>query len=109
MRLRPADDHADASGLPHLRRSVRLDTLVRLRWLAVIGQTGAVLVVHYGLDFTLPLGPCLAVIALSAVLNILVRLRFRMAHRIHPAPAAWLLAFDIAQLGALLLMTGGLE
>jgi two-component system sensor histidine kinase RegB len=26
-------------------RSVRLDTLVRLRWLAVIGQTTAVLVV----------------------------------------------------------------
>jgi len=27
-------------------RSVRLDTLVRLRWLAVIGQTTAVLVVY---------------------------------------------------------------
>ena len=28
-------------------RSVRLDTLVRLRWLAVIGQTTAVLVVYF--------------------------------------------------------------
>ena len=35
----------------HPRRSVRLDTLVRLRWLAVIGQTIALLVVEYGLDF----------------------------------------------------------
>jgi two-component system sensor histidine kinase RegB len=28
-------------------RSVRLDTLVRLRWLAVAGQTAAVVVVAY--------------------------------------------------------------
>ncbi len=50
----------------HPRRNVRLDTLVRLRWLAVIGQSTAVLVVYYGLDFPLPLIPCLAVIFLSA-------------------------------------------
>jgi two-component system, sensor histidine kinase RegB len=103
------DNRADKRDLPPLRRNVRLDTLVRLRWLAVIGQTGAVLAVHYGLDFTLPLGPCLAVIALSAIINILVRVRFRMEHRIDPAQAAWLLAFDTAQLGALLFLTGGLE
>ncbi len=48
----------------HPRRNVRLDTLVRLRWLAVIGQTTAVLVVYYGLDFELPIYACLAVIAL---------------------------------------------
>ncbi len=33
---------------------VRLGTLVRLRWMAVAGQTAAVLVVHFGLDFPLP-------------------------------------------------------
>ncbi|MGA7432308.1 MAG: sensor histidine kinase, partial [Xanthobacteraceae bacterium] len=32
-------------------RNVRLDTLVRLRWLAVLGQFAAVLVVHFGLEF----------------------------------------------------------
>jgi two-component system sensor histidine kinase RegB len=47
-------------------RSVRLDTLVRLRWLAVIGQTTAVLVVYFGLDYELPIWACLAVIALAA-------------------------------------------
>ena len=60
----------------HPRRHVRLDTLVRLRWLAVIGQTTAVLVVHFGLEFDLPLWACLAVIALSAWLNVALRLRF---------------------------------
>jgi len=91
------------------RRSVRLHTLVRLRWLAVIGQTAAVLVVHYGLDFRLPLGACLSVIALSAWLNVAQRLRFRMTRRVEPDQAAWLLAFDIAQLAALLFLTGGLQ
>src|SRR5207253_11270112 len=79
----------DARDLP-LRRNVRLDTLVRIRWLAVLGQTGAVIVVHYGLDFTLPLAPCFAVIALSAALNVAVRLRFRTTPRLDAETAAWL-------------------
>jgi two-component system sensor histidine kinase RegB len=93
----------------HPRRNVRLDTLVRLRWLAVIGQTTAVVGVYYGLDFTLPIYACLAVIALSAWLNIALRLRFHSTQRLEPDRAAWLLAFDTAELAVLLFLTGGLE
>src|SRR5262245_30215841 len=92
-----------------LGRKVRLDTLVRLRWLAVIGQTTAVLVVYIGLDFELPIWACLAVIALAAWLNVALRVRFRMTQRIEPERAAWLLAFDIAEISILLFLTGGLE
>src|SRR6202162_609948 len=91
------------------RRNVRLDTLVRLRWLAVIGQPPAVLVVYLGLDFELPIWACLAVIALAAWLNVALRLRFSMTQRVEPDRAAWLLAFDIAELAILLFLTGGLE
>ncbi len=93
----------------HPGRNVRLDTLVRLRWLAVIGQTTAVLVVYAGLDFILPIWACLAVIALSAWLNIALRLRFHLTQRLEPDRAAWLLAFDIGQLAVLLFLTGGLQ
>ena len=93
----------------HPRRNVRLDTLVRLRWLAIIGQTTAVLVVEYGLSFDFPVYACLAVIALSAWLNIALRLRFHLTQRLEPDRAAWLLAFDIAELAVLLFMTGGLQ
>ena len=93
----------------HPRRNVRLDTLVRLRWLAVIGQTTAVLVVYFGLEFELPLWACLAVIALSAWLNVALRLRFHMTQRLEPDRAAWLLAFDVAELAVLLYLTGGLQ
>jgi two-component system, sensor histidine kinase RegB len=93
----------------HAGREVRLNTLVRLRWLAVIGQTTAVLVVYLGLDFELPIWACLAVIALAAWLNVALRLRARRTQRLEPHRAAWLLAFDIAQLAILLFLTGGLE
>ena len=98
-------------GLPrnHPRRNVRLDTLVRLRWLAIIGQTTAVLGIYFGLGFALPLWSCLAVIALSAWLNVALRLRFHMTQRLDPDRAAWLLAFDIGELAVLLYLTGGLQ
>jgi two-component system, sensor histidine kinase RegB len=101
-------DTADHLHLPQ-RRNVRLDTLLRLRWLAIIGQTTAVLVVYYGLEFPLPIWACLAVIALSAWLNIALRVRFSVTQRLEPERAAWLLAFDIAELAVLLFLTGGLQ
>src|SRR5882757_2849328 len=97
-------EHAGRPG-----RNVRLDTLVRLRWLAVIGQTTAVLVVYFGLDFELPIWACLAVITLAAWLNVALRVRFRVTQRIEPDRAAWLFAFDIAEIAILLFLTGGLQ
>lgn len=90
-------------------RNVRLDTLVRLRWFTVIGQTVAVLVVYFGLEFPLPIRGCLAVIALSTWLNIVLRWRFHATQRLEPDRAAWLLAFDIGELAVLLFLTGGLQ
>ena len=93
----------------HPRRNVRLDTLVKLRWLAVIGQSTAVLVVYFGLEFPMPVWACLGVIALSAWLNVALRLRFHHTQRLEPDRAAWLLAFDIAELAVLIYLTGGLQ
>ena len=87
----------------------RLDTLLRLRWLAIIGQTIAVLVVYYAIEFPLPVWPASRVIALSAWLNVALRVRFSLTQRLEPERAAWLLAFDIAELAVLLFLTGGLE
>lgn len=97
------------SALLRSNRHLRLDTLVRLRWLAVAGQSAAVAGVHFGLGFTLPFGWCFLVIAVSAWLNIALRIRFPLSHRLKDRPATALLAFDIVQLAALLYMTGGLQ
>jgi two-component system, sensor histidine kinase RegB len=45
---------------------LRLNTLVKLRWLAIVGQSAAVIVVAIWLEFPLPVGLCVAVIAASA-------------------------------------------
>ena len=44
----------------------RLRTFITLRWLAVAGQTAAVLFVAFVLGFEVPLALCLAIIAASA-------------------------------------------
>ena len=89
--------------------SLRLDTLVRLRWLAVGGQVVAVLFVRYLLGFPLPLLFCLVLIALSALLNVALRARYPATLRLPEWPAFALLAYDVLQLGALLYVTGGLD
>src|SRR5438874_2232366 len=83
----------------HPGRNVRLETLVRLRWFTVIGQTTAVLVVYTGLDFELPIWACLAVIALAAWLNVALRaLGFIGVH-------AWQLTEEARQLADALAAT----
>ncbi len=93
----------------HYAGLLSLRTLVRLRWLAVLGQSLAVLGVYFILNFPLPLGACLAVIALSAWLNIFLTLRWRSSLRLLPKQAGFLLGYDIIQLAILLYLTGGLE
>ncbi|HSM20542.1 MAG TPA: ActS/PrrB/RegB family redox-sensitive histidine kinase, partial [Hyphomicrobiales bacterium] len=91
------------------RRRLRLQTLVRLRWIAVIGQTAAVVIVYYGFGFPLPLSPCLVLIGLSVLLNLFLWFRFPARVRLDPDHAALLLGYDIVQLVGLLYLTGGLE
>jgi two-component system sensor histidine kinase RegB len=98
-----------ASATDFASRSLRLETLVRLRWLAVVGQTAAVLFVQFGLGFPLPIGLCFALIAISALLNIGLGLRFPASRRLGTWPAFALLAYDAVQLAGLLYLTGGLE
>jgi len=90
-------------------RRLRVDTLVTLRWLALFGQAIALFVTYFGLGFSLPLGPCLLVIAASAGLNFGLRLRFGRIERLEDVPAALMLAYDILQLTVLLYLTGGIE
>ncbi len=101
-------DHLDLT-LGRASRRLRLETLVKLRWLAVAGQLAAVLGVHAGLGFSVPLGPTIAIISLSVWLNIALTALYPVSHRLSDRFAFALLAYDVLQLGALLFLTGGLE
>jgi two-component system sensor histidine kinase RegB len=99
----------DASDFRHPRRYVRLDTILRLRWLAALGQLAGIFIVVQGLDFEVPILPCVIVISLSAALNLTLQMMFNPMQRLEPRYAAALLALNIAELAALLYLTGGLE
>ena len=88
--------------------SVRLRVQIFLRWLAVIGQLGAVLVVGFGLEFQLPIIELLFTISASVLLNAWLVLRYPVSHMLTGREAAWYLAYDLTQLGILLYLTGGL-
>jgi two-component system sensor histidine kinase RegB len=88
---------------------LRLQTIVRLRWLAVFGQSLTVVGAYWVLGIDLPIGGCLAVIALSAWLNVALRIRFPASQRLRANYAFIMLGYDILQLAALLYLTGGLE
>ncbi len=90
-------------------RRIKLDTLIKLRWLAIAGQTGAILFVGIALGYPFPIGWCFALVALSAWLNLFLKLRFPASLRLGNAAAALLLGYDIVQLSVLLFLTGGLE
>lgn len=103
------DQTAPALPLPSSWRPLRLQTLVLLRWLAIIGQAIGVFFVSWGLGFPLPLLECLVLIIFSAALNIGLVLRYGPHFRLSARIAALQLAFDLCQLGGLLALTGGLE
>ncbi|MEP3439195.1 MAG: ActS/PrrB/RegB family redox-sensitive histidine kinase [Hoeflea sp.] len=95
------DDHS-------IRHRLRLQTLIRLRWLAVLGQSATVLIIAHGYGFDVPEFPSFTLIACSAYLNIFLSVRFPAAHRLPPLGATAILSFDVAQLSGLLFLTGGL-
>jgi two-component system, sensor histidine kinase RegB len=87
---------------------LRLHTIILLRWLAVFGQSAAVLVAALGLGLNLRLDLCFAAIGAAAVFNV-VATRFAAGNRrLSEAEATVTLAFDLCQLGTLLYLSGGL-
>jgi two-component system sensor histidine kinase RegB len=100
---------AAASEFRHPERRVRLDTILRLRWLAALGQLVAIFVVEQGLEFDLPIVPCLTIVSLSALVNLALQIAINPMQRLEPIHAAALLALNIIELAALLYFTGGLE
>ena len=92
----------------HATRRLRLQTLVRLRWLAVAGQALTVFTVAFWLHFELPLVPAALLIFILAAANGFLALRYPSTHRLDAASATAILALDVLQLSALLMITGGL-
>jgi two-component system sensor histidine kinase RegB len=98
-----------ASDFRHPERYIRLDTILRLRWLAALGQLAAIFIVAQGLEFEFAVVPCLIIVSVSALVNLALQIAFNPMQRLEPIHAAALLGFNILELAALLFFTGGLQ
>ncbi|NBR79990.1 MAG: hypothetical protein EBT71_08195, partial [Alphaproteobacteria bacterium] len=87
---------------------LRLRVQIFLRWLAVLGQTVAVVFTHVVLGFDLPLAELLVIIGLSVGLNVYLDFNYPVTHVLSRQQTAVYLAYDLAQLAMLLYLTGGL-
>src|SRR5581483_4468485 len=98
-----------ASDFRPSQRHIRLDTILRLRWLAVLGQLAAIFIVAQGLEFDVEIIPCVSIIGLSDMLNLVLQTAINPMRRLEPFHAAALLALNIVELAGLLFFTGGLQ
>ncbi|NKB51668.1 MAG: ActS/PrrB/RegB family redox-sensitive histidine kinase [Rhizobiaceae bacterium] len=88
---------------------VRLDTFLRLRRYAIIGQGVAILLVAFWFQYPFQWEICLGLIAISAGLNVVLDRLYQANHLLPGSGAMMLLSFDVVHLGLLLFLTGGLQ
>ena len=104
-----SDPAFDLTGQDFRRDWVRLRTLLILRWLAIIGQTFTVMIAHFYLGLQIELGLCFLAIGASVLLNVIAMTMFPQNQHLGDRDAMLMLMFDVAQLGFLLFLTGGLN
>lgn len=91
-----------------LTTTVSNAVLENVRWIALIGQMLAILVVHFGFKFPLPIYACLAVVAASAAVGLWQSIYTRTNAKLSRRIVFGLFVFDTVQLGVLIYLTGGL-
>lgn len=91
------------------RGRLRLQTLLLLRWVALVGQVAILGVEGFVLKVPMPWLLCLPVIIAGALFNLAIGLSSRGRNLAGDSEAAAQLSFDVIQYGALLFALGGLN
>jgi len=87
--------------------TVLLANLIKIRWIAIVGQLITLITIFFVLDFTIPLTECLFVVSLSVLLNFSSYFIQRGNSTLTDKKTFLFLLFDISQLVGLLFLTGG--
>ena len=95
---------ASRSGSP----TMRLRTLILLRWMAIVGQIAAIAMADRYFGLILPLGLCYMAVGVSIIANLVSVFVFPENRRLTEAEALLVLLFDMVQLAFLIFVTGGL-
>ena len=88
--------------------NILLSNLIKIRWIAIVGQILAILIVFYGFEILIPIIPCLAVVLISSVINTYSYFTNYNDNHLSDKEAFYFLLFDTIQLCILLYLTGGI-
>ena len=94
---------------PPGQRVIRVRTLTRLRWFAIVGQLVVSLGVRLGLGYELPIGWILLTVAAATWVNIYTTVTQPPARALKPNELTRFLVFDTAQIAVILYLTGGIQ
>jgi len=87
--------------------TILLTNLIKIRWLAILGQLVTLFVIFFILDFSLPMFLCLMVVLSSIVVNFFSYFIQKNNSTLNDKKTFLFLMFDISQLVCLLYLTGG--
>jgi two-component system sensor histidine kinase RegB len=87
--------------------TVLLINLIKIRWIAIVGQLTTLFTIFFVFNFTIPLTECLIVVALSILVNFYSYFIQRGNPTLTDKKTFLFLLFDISQLVGLLFLTGG--
>ena len=88
------------------QENIKLETLINIRWIAIIGQLFAVGLVSFYFQFEFPFYSSLFVIFLSVMLNIILEYIKISVQRLNNFWASLSILYDLIQLSFLLYLTG---
>ena len=94
--------------LDSVSNNILLTNLLKIRWIAIIGQLITIIVVYFYLKIPIPIIFCLLVILISMLVNIYSFFMKKNNYYLSDNKAFYFLLFDTVQLTILLYLTGGI-
>lgn len=88
---------------------IRLRTIIMVRWIAIAGQTAALVAAYALFSIDLEYGLCFAVVGASMVVNLVAMFVFPENKLLSERENLAMILFDLLQLCLLLFLTGGLN
>ena len=88
--------------------NIKLEILINIRWIAIIGQLFAVCLIYFYYRFSFAFFECLTVILFSILINVYLGFFLKNIQRLNNFWATLSVLYDVLQLSLLLYYTGGL-
>lgn len=90
------------------QENIKLEILINIRWIAIIGQLFAVCLIYFYYRFSFAFFECLTVILFSVLINVYLGFFLKNTQRLNNFWATLSVLYDVLQLSLLLYYTGGL-